>query len=83
MTEDGLGVKIVLNRDEDEANHDDECGHLIIKYFYQSLLNPPYPILPHSRYIAACLCLHSGQFHRTSIISIYLVVKSEQWTVYH
>ena len=32
VTEDGLGVKIVLNRDEDEANHDDECGHLIIKY---------------------------------------------------
>ena len=28
MTEDGLGVKIVLNRDEDEANHDDERGHL-------------------------------------------------------
>ena len=30
MTEDGLGVKIVLNRDEDEANHDDECGHLMM-----------------------------------------------------
>ena len=28
MTEDGLGVQVVLNRDEDEADHDDDCRHL-------------------------------------------------------
>ena len=32
LTEDCLDVQVVLNEDKDEADHDDEGGHLVVEF---------------------------------------------------